>query len=181
MTRLLLAVALFFPHLAGQAGASPQLEFTAQLNADGSRLKFDWVNKGERPFLIKVGTLVGGVLDPRVQISISGAGIPLGHLIDTSLPPAVGGNVDSLVVCLAARTGYSEELLTDKLWLPGFKKTLKEVFGQSWTAVVSYTGVRAYRETPDHGRIPFDSIPEYLGVPFWTGVIKTDVVKAPKG
>ena len=66
-------------------------------------LKLDWVNRGERPFLIRVGTLVSGVVDPRVQISISGPGIPLGHLIDTSLPPAVGGNVDPLVVCLVVR------------------------------------------------------------------------------
>ena len=178
MARLLLAMILLLPDFAGQqTDGPPKLEFTAQLNADDSRLTLNWANRGDRPFLITVGSLIGtSGLAPRVKMSISGPGIAQGDLADTSLPGAVSGRVEFLVICLAARSGYSYDFPTDKLWLPGYKKTLKDVSHQPWTITVSYAGMRAYRDTPEGKRIPFDVIREYpADFPFWTGTLKTEV------
>lgn len=178
MARLLLAVVLFLAQLAGQrTEAEPQLEFSAQLNADGSRLKLIWSNRGERPFLITVGSLLGGSgLGPRADMWISGPGIMAGNLIDTSLPAAVGGRIEFLVVCLSPRAGYSYEFPTEKLWLPGFTKTLKDASGQRWALTVSYVGIRAFRDTPEGKRIPYDVVREFpADFPFWTGTAKTEI------
>jgi hypothetical protein len=75
-------------------------------------------------------------------------------------------------VCLTPGAEYAIKFPTGKLWLPGYKKTLKDVLGQPWTVHVSYTGTK---------RTTFDVIIEYpVEYSFWIGDIQASVVNAPK-
>jgi hypothetical protein len=180
MTTLLFAALILLPRLAlcQQHELLPQLELRAELEADASRLRVTWANRGTHPFLITAGSMIGRAgLIPNFRISISGPGLPTGKLNDTAQPGGIAGRAEPLVVCLASGAEYSLKFATDKLWLPDYKKTLSSVRNRRWTVIVAYTGVKAFHDTPDGRRIPYDIIREYPAeFPFWTGDIKAEVV-----
>lgn len=111
-------------------------------------------------------------------MSIAGPGIRNGKLRDTELPGVIAGRVEFLVVCLPPRASYSVESETNRLLLPGYKTTLKDVQNRLWTVAVSFRGMKAYHEPPS-GKIPYDTIREYPAeYPFWTGDLTAKIVNA---
>lgn len=184
MGKLLFAVLLLLPRFAWcqRLEFPPHLELNAELDAGASQLKVTWVNRGTDPFLITVGSMVGWAgLMPDLRMSINGPGLPTGKLNDTALPGVIGGRAELLVVCLTSRTEYCMKFATDKLWLPGYKKTLSNVRDRRWTVTVVYTGIKAFHITTGGRRIPYDVIRDYpVEFPFWTGDIKANVVNLPR-
>jgi hypothetical protein len=179
MLRLLFAALILLPRfvLCQRPGSPPQLELKAELDAEVSQLKVSWVNEGTDPFLITVGSTIGWAgLMPNLRMSINGAGLPTGKLNDTAVPGGVAGRAELLVVCLTSRTEYCMRFATDKLWLPGYEKTLSNIRDRPWTLVVAYSGIKAFLPRPGGGRIPYDVLQHYpVEFPFWTGDIKAEV------
>jgi hypothetical protein len=94
MTRLLLAALILLPRLAlcQRPELLPQLELRAELEADASRLRVTWANRGARPFLITAGSTIGWAgLISNFRISISGPGLPAGKLNDAAQPGGTAG------------------------------------------------------------------------------------------
>jgi hypothetical protein len=78
------------------------------------------------------------------------------------------------------RASYSLEFETNKLFLPGYKDTIKDVQNRPWTVTVSFRGIKAYHESPN-GKTPYDTIREYpADYPFWTGDLTAQIVNTPK-
>ena len=140
----------------------PQLEMRAYLTRDASRVAVTWVNSGEAPFLVNLGSLIGSTgVAPGIKMSIQGSELPNGDLLDTTQSGIVGGRAEALIVCLPPNAEYTVSLRTEHLWLPDHKRKLKDLLDRPWKVTVSYVAGIPFHVTPDGRRIPFDVIRDY--------------------
>lgn len=146
--------------LAVSAGANPQLRIAA-------------INVSDRPLLLSLGNLIGErFYDLNWRLMAIMPGGKQRRALDTSVPGAVGGRIDSLVVPLVPNCRYSVEVPLARFALADTGVRLEELRAQRIQLRVELD--------LSHAACPLYGNPNPNMIPWWRARTVSNLVQVPQ-